>query len=519
MSKTGRLARGAYLAKDDAVHDEQTFPGPLVLPGDHIAENPREKGQLMDVSLGKMFIALEATMPWGDSWNSDMELQYLSWLPASLYPSQLQRLSRSLRNPTRPRKRTPWKRERLSSCPQRQVIERCLPITTMSHTLNLSPLILPPDETSTILSSTGKAFAENQEVLAHTEARSLIAVYFPHQSGTYCESAAVNWHLRHGADPDETLTEAVMMTMPEAPLALAFRRNHELLENVISCRSILGTHPESGHSIEAEGQHTLSQIECARLADILYPHFIAADALWDIDEEEKRVTGLVDKDLPREAHEKYAWLTKSKEIITGNLPNLKGENVIKTNLNDIVSLYTGNSFGLKIGNRNVHTLFAQPKPRPRLPYKGGMQHDTSRPRWLKDISAVLDMCEDPDMFRTHIASYLSPLTFHHLQLLLAFLTAAEETTDGFRSRFAFVPLHFGGPGILSMEKGQGRLIGPRADVMTYPSNDKRRMRKDYIVYRAYHCISFAIDAYGGIDGPNRNAYVKKLHTNDDHLAC
>ncbi|KAF4415792.1 hypothetical protein FACUT_13105 [Fusarium acutatum] len=44
MSKTGRLARGAYLAKEDAVHDEQTFPGPLVLPGDHIAENPREQG-------------------------------------------------------------------------------------------------------------------------------------------------------------------------------------------------------------------------------------------------------------------------------------------------------------------------------------------------------------------------------------------------------------------------------------------------------------------------------------------
>ncbi|KAF4419535.1 hypothetical protein FACUT_11441 [Fusarium acutatum] len=32
-------------------------------------------------------------------------------------------------------------------------------------------------------------------------------------------------------------------------------------------------------------------------------------------------------------------------------------------------------------------------------------------------------------------------------------------------------------------------------------------------------IPFSIDAYGGIDGPNRNAYVKKLHANDDRLAC
>nr|RBQ90029.1 hypothetical protein FVER53263_00837 [Fusarium verticillioides] len=32
-------------------------------------------------------------------------------------------------------------------------------------------------------------------------------------------------------------------------------------------------------------------------------------------------------------------------------------------------------------------------------------------------------------------------------------------------------------------------------------------------------IPFAIDTYGGVDGPNRNAYVKKLHANDDRLAC
>ncbi|KAF5600140.1 hypothetical protein FPANT_2718 [Fusarium pseudoanthophilum] len=32
-------------------------------------------------------------------------------------------------------------------------------------------------------------------------------------------------------------------------------------------------------------------------------------------------------------------------------------------------------------------------------------------------------------------------------------------------------------------------------------------------------IPFAIDTYGGVDGPNRNAYIKKLHANDDRLAC
>ncbi|CZR37343.1 uncharacterized protein FPRO_02397 [Fusarium proliferatum ET1] len=56
MSKIGRLARGAYLAKEDAVNDEQTFPGPLVLPGDHLAEHPREQGQAC-----KDWLASEAT--------------------------------------------------------------------------------------------------------------------------------------------------------------------------------------------------------------------------------------------------------------------------------------------------------------------------------------------------------------------------------------------------------------------------------------------------------------------------
>ncbi|RYC85864.1 hypothetical protein BFJ63_vAg11275 [Fusarium oxysporum f. sp. narcissi] len=32
-------------------------------------------------------------------------------------------------------------------------------------------------------------------------------------------------------------------------------------------------------------------------------------------------------------------------------------------------------------------------------------------------------------------------------------------------------------------------------------------------------LPFAVDVYGGIDSPNRNAYVKKLHVNDNRLEC
>ncbi|KAF5677839.1 hypothetical protein FDENT_9136 [Fusarium denticulatum] len=56
MSKTGRLARMTYLAKEDAVNDNQTFSGPLALPGDHLAEHPREQGQSC-----KDWFAIEAT--------------------------------------------------------------------------------------------------------------------------------------------------------------------------------------------------------------------------------------------------------------------------------------------------------------------------------------------------------------------------------------------------------------------------------------------------------------------------
>ncbi|RKK78626.1 hypothetical protein BFJ69_g5379 [Fusarium oxysporum] len=45
MAKTGRLARGAYISKEDAADNEYSFPGPLVLPGDHLTEQPEEQGQ------------------------------------------------------------------------------------------------------------------------------------------------------------------------------------------------------------------------------------------------------------------------------------------------------------------------------------------------------------------------------------------------------------------------------------------------------------------------------------------
>ncbi|KAF5976124.1 hypothetical protein FBULB1_7112 [Fusarium bulbicola] len=55
MSKTGRLAR-AYLAKEDGAFDEHVFPAPLVLPGDHLAEDPMEQGQS-----SKDWFAMETT--------------------------------------------------------------------------------------------------------------------------------------------------------------------------------------------------------------------------------------------------------------------------------------------------------------------------------------------------------------------------------------------------------------------------------------------------------------------------
>ncbi|KAH7483881.1 hypothetical protein FOMA001_g6075 [Fusarium oxysporum f. sp. matthiolae] len=56
MAKTGRLARGAYLSKEDAADNEYSFPGPLVLSGDHLTEQPEEQGQTF-----KDWFEMEAT--------------------------------------------------------------------------------------------------------------------------------------------------------------------------------------------------------------------------------------------------------------------------------------------------------------------------------------------------------------------------------------------------------------------------------------------------------------------------
>ncbi|KAF5633427.1 hypothetical protein F52700_6119 [Fusarium sp. NRRL 52700] len=140
MSKTGRLARRAYLAKQDAVNDEETFPGPLIFPGDHIAENPKEKDNLMDLSLGKLFIALEATIPWGDPWSSVMELLVLSsgkFVPVEVAEAAKKPSKTDSSSQTYP----------LGDClPVRNA--RCLLITTMSETLNPSPTSLSLEKTS-----------------------------------------------------------------------------------------------------------------------------------------------------------------------------------------------------------------------------------------------------------------------------------------------------------------------------------------------------------------------------------
>ncbi|KAF5968435.1 hypothetical protein FCOIX_11415 [Fusarium coicis] len=63
-------------------------------------------------------------------------------------------------------------------------------------------------------------------------------------------TTAVKWLLRQGADPDETLPEAFLMSMREAPLALAFRRGQGRFQNWITCRSILFFLLEAGRFIE-----------------------------------------------------------------------------------------------------------------------------------------------------------------------------------------------------------------------------------------------------------------------------
>ncbi|KAF5644947.1 hypothetical protein F52700_2429 [Fusarium sp. NRRL 52700] len=75
------------------------------------------------------------------------------------------------------------------------------------------------------------------------------------------QTVAVNWLLEHGADPDETLMEAVLMGLREAPLTLAFRLGHGWLENSIPCRSILFLLLEAGADLNEVEDGPAEEIE------------------------------------------------------------------------------------------------------------------------------------------------------------------------------------------------------------------------------------------------------------------
>ncbi|KAF4445239.1 hypothetical protein FACUT_106 [Fusarium acutatum] len=75
------------------------------------------------------------------------------------------------------------------------------------------------------------------------------------------QTVAVDWLLAHGADPDETLLEAVLMRLREAPLAFAFRRGHGWLQNGIPCRSILFALLEAGADLDDVEQGMADEIE------------------------------------------------------------------------------------------------------------------------------------------------------------------------------------------------------------------------------------------------------------------
>ncbi|EXM28881.1 Ankyrin repeat [Fusarium oxysporum f. sp. vasinfectum] len=72
---------------------------------------------------------------------------------------------------------------------------------------------------------------------------------------------AVKWLLRHGADPDETFAEAVLLGLREAPLALAFRRGYGSLENVTPSRSILFALLEAGAGLDYIDEGPAEEIE------------------------------------------------------------------------------------------------------------------------------------------------------------------------------------------------------------------------------------------------------------------
>ncbi|KAF5963365.1 hypothetical protein FCOIX_13878 [Fusarium coicis] len=75
------------------------------------------------------------------------------------------------------------------------------------------------------------------------------------------QTVVVDWLLHHGADPDETLLEAVLMRRREAPLAFAFRCGFGRFQNWITCRSILFALLEAGADLSEVEQGPADEIE------------------------------------------------------------------------------------------------------------------------------------------------------------------------------------------------------------------------------------------------------------------
>ncbi|KAF5557663.1 hypothetical protein FPHYL_7630 [Fusarium phyllophilum] len=114
------------------------------------------------------------------------------------------------------------------------------------------------------------------------------------------QTAAVNWHLLHGADPDEMLVEAVLMSMRDAPLALAFRRGHGRFQNWITCRSILFALLEAGRFRELHSENIRFIVVLAKPNSI--SDYSDSDVFADeTDEEEARPRTVVEQRPSEEA--------------------------------------------------------------------------------------------------------------------------------------------------------------------------------------------------------------------------
>ncbi|KAF5555238.1 hypothetical protein FNAPI_6199 [Fusarium napiforme] len=75
------------------------------------------------------------------------------------------------------------------------------------------------------------------------------------------QTVAVDWLLEHGADPDETLMEAVLMHRREAPLGYAYRCGFGPVQNWITCRSILFALLEAGGDLNEVEERAADEIE------------------------------------------------------------------------------------------------------------------------------------------------------------------------------------------------------------------------------------------------------------------